>query len=177
METTKTEKGLFTSVVGLITVILFMQFCEHGSKNLPAPYPDAKDSTYNKRSDSIKVGFEKDDSLENVRVETVIKYKYVRHEVINNIHDTTVVLRFVAVADSLINNDTTQISNLRSNNRMLNDQLTYKINDNNLLKRENDSLKVVGKNYKRGFKHGFLTGALVGNVVTVGVFAAQAKLP
>lgn len=173
----KKDPKLTIAIIGLIATILFVAFCERQDKYLPAPLPDTNDSTFNKRADSIKVGKVKDDSLENVRVETVIKYKYIRQDVINNIHDTTVVLRFVCVADSLINNDTIQLSNLRSNNRMLTDQLDYKEKDNLRLKTENDSLKFVGKNYKRGFKHGFLTGALVGNVVTVGIVAAQAKLP
>lgn len=163
------SKILFTYALIATLVIVFLQICtpKHFVPNPPDRAQIVKDSLFNLRADSIKVGLTKDTVLEKVRVETVVKYKYIRQEVIKNIHDTVSVLKFIAVADSLINNDTLQIQNLRTVNGQLTTQLTSKTEDEKKQRARADSLEVLGKSYGKGFKHGFLTGALVGGVVVM----------
>jgi len=156
-------------------VIIYLQTC--GPKSLNVYAPDRtqiiKDSIFNLRADSIKAGLNKDTALEKVRVETVIKYKYLRQEVIKNVHDTVNVLRFVDVADSTINVDTLEIQNLRTVKDQLTVQLQSKTEDEKKQRSKADSLEKLGKKYGLGFKHGFLTGALVAQVINSGAQAAK----
>lgn len=163
---TNGSKILFTYALIATLVIIFLQLCT--PKNFVVS-PDRsqiiKDSIFNLRADSIKTGLTKDTALEKIRVGTVTKYKYVKQEVIKNIHDTISVLRFITVADSVITIDTLEIQNLRAIKDQLITQLKSKTEDEQRQRSKADSLEKQGKNYKRGFKHGFLTGALVGGVV------------